>query len=472
MVATEIDRTYDVIVLGGGPVGENVADRVRRGGLSVCVVEHHLVGGECSYYACVPSKALLRPVHAVAASRRLRGVRPASVEPQEVLARRDWFTGRGDDSSQERWVDGIGADLLRGHGVLAGARRVDVTTHDGTVRLAAEHAVVVSVGTTAAVPPIDGLADARPWTNREATTSEHVPARLVILGGGVVACEMATAYCGLGSEVTLIERGERLLGRAEPFAAEMVAESLAKAGVDLRLGAGATSVLSHGDGSVTVSLSDGPPVEGDEVLAALGRRPATTDIGLDTVGLTPGRYLDVDSSLRVRDVDGGWLYATGDANGRNLLTHMGKYQARVCGDVIVARARGERDDQPAHSAWADDLGPPQVIFTDPEVGAVGLTEEAARERDLPIRVVDVPMTSAEGASLQADGYVGRARIVVDESRGVIVGATFVGQDVQEMVHGATIAVTGAVPLTTLWHAVPSFPTMSEVWLRLLEAYGL
>jgi dihydrolipoamide dehydrogenase len=208
------------------------------------------------------------------------------------------------------------------------------------------------------------------------------------------------------------------------------------------------------------------------VLAALGRTPASDDIGLETVGLEPGGYLDVDDSMRVTAVDGGWLYAAGDLNGRNLLTHMGKYQARVCGDVIAARAAGRADDGPSLVANADHLGAPQVIFTDPEVAAVGMTSTQAREGGIDIEVVDVEMSSASGAGMLADGYVGKARLVIDQTRRVVIGATFVGQDTAEMVHAATIAVVGKVPIELLWHAIPSFPTMSEVWLRLLEKYGL
>jgi pyruvate/2-oxoglutarate dehydrogenase complex dihydrolipoamide dehydrogenase (E3) component len=347
---------------------------------------------------------------------------------------------------------------------------VEVPGGDPVV-LVARQAVVVATGTSAAVPPIEGLREARPWTNIEATSAERIPDRLVILGGGVVACEMAQAYSGLGSHVTLVERADRLLGRTEPFAGELVADGLRAAGVDVRLGTTVTKVVRADGGEVTVTTSEGT-VTGDEVLAALGRRPTTDDIGLDRVGVTPGGYLDVDESMLVTSAEGGWLYAVGDVNGRNLLTHMGKYQGRVCGDVIVARAKGEPDDLPSMRAGSDALGAPQVVFTDPEVCAVGLTEEAARAAGLDVKVVDVPMSSVSGSGLQADDYQGQARLVVDEQRRVVVGATFVGQDTAELVHSATIAVVGEVPLDRLWHAVPSFPTISEVWLRLLEAYGL
>jgi pyruvate/2-oxoglutarate dehydrogenase complex dihydrolipoamide dehydrogenase (E3) component len=468
-------RTYDVVVLGAGPVGENAAGRVRRRGLTCVIVEPRLVGGECSFYACIPSKALLRPVNLAAATRRVRGVRPGGLDVAEVLARRNYWTSDWDDTGAKGWLDGEGIDLVRGHGRLAGERRVEVEVPgaDEPVVLLARHAVVVATGTSAAVPPIEGLREARPWTNIEATSSQTVPDRLVILGGGVVACEMAQAYSGLGSRVTLLERAERLLGRTEPFAGEMVAAGLREAGVDIRLGTTVVKVVrGDGSGEVTVTTSDDSTFVGDEVLAALGRVPSTGDIGLDTVGRPPSGYLPVDEAMLVDGVDGRWLYAVGDVNGRNLLTHMGKYQGRVCGDVIVARVKGEPDDGPSMRASSDALGAPQVVFTDPEVCAVGLTEEAARSAGLDVKVVDVPMSSVSGSGLDADGYEGQARLVVDERRRVVVGATFVGQDTSELVHSATIAVVGEVPLERLWHAVPSFPTISEVWLRLLEEYGL
>ena len=466
--------TYDVVVIGAGPVGENVADRAHRGGLSVCIIEKHLVGGECSHYACIPSKALLRPVQVVHGSQRVRGVVPASLDAPGVLARRDKLTGAGDDGGGVSWLDSAGIDLVRGHARLSGERLVMVTT-DGRAadrQLSARHAVVLAVGTEASIPAIPGLREAEPWTNREATTSETVPGRLIVLGGGVVAVEMAQAYQGLGAEVTVIERGDRLLGRTEDFAGKLVLASLRGDGVDVRLGSAATRVQRHPDRSVTVELDGGSTIEADEVLAALGRRPATGDLGLDAVGLEPGGYVDVDDTLLVTAVDGEWLYATGDVNGRNLLTHMGKYQGRVCGDVIVARAAGEPVDKPSLSALADRIGAPQVVFTDPEVAAVGYTAAEAARKGFEVDVVDVEMSAAAGAGLLADDYAGKARLVIDSKRRVILGATFVGQDTAEMLHSATIAVVGEVSLDRLWHAVPAFPTMSEVWLRLLESYGL
>jgi len=475
-----MERVYDAIVIGGGSTGENVAQRVRRGGLDAAVVESERVGGECSYWACMPSKALLRPLRAIQAARGVPGAREAmtgEVEVAAVLRRRDAVASHWDDASQVRWLAQEGIDLLRGHARLVGERRVEVTPPAGaSVTLVARQAVAICSGSAAAIPPIPGLRDAKPWTAREATSAQRAPRRLAILGGGVVACEMATAWAGLGArEVTLLERGPRLLRGVEPFAAEAVSSALTAHGVQIRTGVGLTAVRRATSGEIDLTLDGGEHLVADELLVAAGRSARTEDIGLETVGLAPGAWLDTDDSLRVRGVDGGWLYAAGDVNHRALLTHMGKYQARACGDAIVAAARGEALDAAPwgrHVATADALAVPQVIFTDPEVAAVGLREEVARDRGLSVRCVDYEIGRVAGASLHAEGYAGRARIVIDEKRRVIVGATFVGPDVAELLQAATIAIVGAVPLERLWHAVPAYPTVNEIWLRLLEAAGL
>jgi dihydrolipoamide dehydrogenase len=475
------DDTYDVVVLGGGPTGENVAGRAVRGGLSAVVVEPELVGGECSFWACIPSKALLRPVELHAAAGRLPGVAETvtgGLDTAAVFRRRDEFVHRDesrpcghDDGSQVSWLTDNGIALVRGQGRLAGERRVEVAGADGTRTLTARHAVVVAVGTVALIPPIPGLREARPWTSREATNAPAAPRRLVVLGGGVVACEMAQAMRALGAaEVTVVERGERLLGRAEPVASALVAAAFAASGITVRTGVTATEVRRDDTGGpVTVMLSDGRSVVADEVLAAFGRRPATADLGLDTVGLEPGRYVEVDDHLHAH---GGWLYAAGDVTGRNLLTHMGKYQARICGDVIAARAKGEPVIGLAYRALADHRWVPQVVFTDPQVCQVGPTERELIASGLRVRAVEYEIGDVAGAALLADGYRGHAKIVIDEDRRIVVGATFVGPELAELLHSATVAVVGEVPLDLLWHAVPAYPTVSEVWLRLLEGYGL
>jgi dihydrolipoamide dehydrogenase len=470
-------REYDVVVIGAGPTGENVAERAVKGGLLVVIVESELVGGDCSYWACMPSKALLRPMQALLGAQRVGGARQAvtgGLDVEAVFERRDSFTSHWDDAGQVQWLENAHVDLVRGQGRLAGPRRVEVATAaGGTVALTARHAVVVATGSAAALPPVPGLAQAKPWSPREATSAKHVPGRLVVLGGGVVGCEMAQAFASLGSHVTVIEMTDGLLPTNEPVAGQLVAQAMTESGIDVRTGQSAQSVEREGTGAVTVQLSAGE-VHGDELLVAAGRRPRTEDIGLGTIGLAPGSWLDVDDTLAVRGVEGGWLYAAGDVNHRALLTHQGKYQARVCGDAIAARVKGDLDPSPwgKHSATADHRAVPQVIFTDPEVGAAGLTEAQARRAGTNIRVVDYPLGDVAGASLFADDYRGHARLVVDEDRRVVIGATFVGPAAGELVHSATIAIVGEVPLDRLWHAVPAYPTISEVWLRLLESYGL
>ncbi|MFF0255991.1 dihydrolipoyl dehydrogenase family protein [Micromonospora zamorensis] len=467
---------YDVVVIGAGPVGENVADRVVQGGLTAAIVERELVGGECSYWACMPTKALLRSASALRAARQLPGAREAltgHLDAAAVLGRRDSFASHWKDDGQVSWLESSGIALHRGQGRIRSARVVQVTGVDGvTVTLTARHAVVVATGTSALLPDIPGLREAAPWSSREAASAASVPRRLAIIGGGVVAAEMATAFAALGSSVTVLAR-DGVLPSTEPFAGELVTESLCEAGVSVRLGANAVSVSRDDSGTVHVDTSDGEQVEADEVLVAVGRTPNTQDIGLESVGLAPGAWLAVDDTLRVVG-GGGWLYAAGDVNRRVLLTHQGKYQARAAGDVIVARARGEKVEDGQwgrHAVTADERAVPQVIFTDPEVASVGLTAAAAAAAGLRIRVVDYDLGFVAGSSLHAEGYKGHARMVVDEDRKVIIGFTLAGPDVAELIHAATIAVVGEVPLDRLWHAVPAYPTVSEVWLRLLETYG-
>ncbi|MGW2697703.1 dihydrolipoyl dehydrogenase family protein [Streptomyces sp. NPDC001296] len=469
--------TYDVIVLGAGPVGQNVTDRARAGGLSVAVVERELVGGECSYWACVPSKALLRPVIALADVHRVDGARQAvtgRIDSERVFGRRNHYVTDWDDSGQAEAVKSMGADLFRGQGRIDGPRRVTVTSDDGARRtLTARHAVAVATGSVPSLPDLPGIQEARPWTNRHGTDSSHVPARLAIVGGGGVGVEMATLWQGLGSQVTLLAR-RALLPRMEPVAGELLERGLTEAGVDVRIGRQVTALRRpQPQGPVTLTLDDGSELEADEVLFATGRRPATDDIGLDTVGLTPGSWLDVDTTCLVREVDGDWLYACGDINHRALLTHQGKYQARTAGDAIAARAAGRPlDDAPwgDHATTADQHAVPQVFFTGPEAAAVGLTAEQATRAGHRVRTVDVPFNAAQGANLFADGYRGHARLVVDEDREILLGVTFVGPGVSELLHSATVAVAGEVPLKRLRHAVACFPTVSEIWLFLLAAY--
>jgi pyruvate/2-oxoglutarate dehydrogenase complex dihydrolipoamide dehydrogenase (E3) component len=464
---TEFD--YDLIVIGGGPVGENVADYATKRGIRVAIVESELVGGECSYWACMPSKALLRSGHAIRAAKRVGGAREAvtgEIDSTAVLARRSSFTDNWDDAGQVAWLESAGIDLIRGRGRIVARQQVEVAG-----RVYSARAVALSTGSVPIAPDIPGLAAARAWGTREATAAESVPSSLTVIGGGVAGTELALAFASLGSRVTLLSR-TALLEREEPFVGEILSAALVEEGIDVRIGVSPTRIDRDSAGVVTVALDDGATVVSDELLVSTGRRPNTRDLGLETVDVDAELALDVDETMLVAGTD--WLYGVGDVNGRALLTHQGKYQARAAGEAIAARIQGapvRAERWGDHAATADHVAVPHVVFTDPEIASVGLTEAQARDEGLHVRAVEYDLGWVAGAKLHADGYAGRAKLVVDEDRRVVIGATFVGPDVAELLHAATIAIVGEVPIERLWHAVPAYPTISEVWLRLLETYG-
>jgi pyruvate/2-oxoglutarate dehydrogenase complex dihydrolipoamide dehydrogenase (E3) component len=456
------ERSLDIVVIGAGAAGREGAGRLAQAGLSVAILESELVGGECPFFACIPSKSLLRPEEALTEARRIPGAAEAAtgrLDVPAVLARRDEIIHNLEDSSYLPWLESRGIELVRERGRLDGDRRVRA----GEDTLLARKAVIVATGTGPAMPPIDGLRDAQPWTNRELTTAKAVPASLAILGGGAVGAEMAQAWSTLGSEVTLIEARDRLLGREEPFAAEQVATSLRERGVDVRLGAKAVAVRRERcGGKVTVELNEGPNVRVDELAVAAGRRPRTGDLGLETVGLETGKWIDVDDQLRATGVDGDWLYAVGDVNGRALLTHIGKYQARVASDTILGKRA---------AATEDGLRSSRVLFTDPQVAAVGHTLQSAEDAGLNVDIVEASTSGNAGGNFYGRNAAGTSRLVIDADRRVVVGATITGSEVADFLHAATIAVVGEVPLERLAHAVPAFPTRSEVWSVLMTELG-
>jgi pyruvate/2-oxoglutarate dehydrogenase complex dihydrolipoamide dehydrogenase (E3) component len=464
-------KDFDVIVLGAGPAGEVSAGRLADNGLAVALVERELVGGECSFYACMPSKALLRPAQALAEARRVPGAAEAvgsELDVAAVLRRRDEVIHNLSDDSHMPWVEERGITLVRGQGTVAGEREIRV----GEELLRARKAVILAPGSGAAIPPIPGLREAHPWTSREVTTAEAIPDSLLVLGGGVVGVEMAMAYTSLGAKVTIVEALPRLISSEEEFASEQVKDALEALGAEVVLGVKAAAVRrEQSNGPVTVELEDGRSFTGDQLLVAIGRTPHTDGLGLEQLGLMksdpPTQSVEVDEEMRVPGHE--WLYVVGDANGRALLTHMGKYQARLAADHILGRASGVGG---ASILRSDGQLAPRVIFTEPQVAAVGHTLRSAEEAGLNVRAVETSVEGSAGGSFVGHGAPGTARIVVDEDRRVIVGATFTGVDVAESLHAATIAVIGEVPLERLWHAVPCFPTRSELWLKLLEEYGL
>lgn len=499
-------REFDVIVLGGGPVGENAAEYAVRGtDGSAALVEAERFGGECSYWACMPSKALLRPVDVVDAADHLQGVAgPVALDREQLLARRDAWTSHYDDAGQVDWARSAGLTPVRGRGRITGQREVTVTGPGGArTVLRARQAVVIATGSVPVVP--EELAPVRPWSTRDATGVRTVPARLGIVGGGAAAVEAARWMRALGSEITLIVRGPRLLADAEPFIGEAVARGLEQEGVRVLL---RTRVLSasrsetapddapdatpetaplgapHG-GPVRLRLArveqdqeapgetsprTGAELVVDEVLAATGRRPALEDLGLESIGVSPEQV--------TAHAHGGpgsplpdWLYAVGDASGEAPLTHWGKYWARLVGASVRTAARGE--DPWAvfdpHRDGAAAAPVPQVVFSRPQAAWTGLSTAQARERGIAVHVRRVPYTAAAGAALLRDDAEGTVQLLSRAEDDVLLGAAFLGPEVQELVHAATVAITGGLTLRALAHAVPCYPTASEVWLRALEA---
>ncbi len=456
---------FDIVVIGAGPGGEAASVHAAKLGARVALVERELVGGECPYWGCMPSKALLRPSELLAEARRTPGVRELLVDrvvdAHAVLARRDEVVRDLDDESHAKRVARHGVKIVRGVGRIAGEHTVvvELASGAGTRTLRAMRAVIAAPGSRAAMPPIPGLDCVDAWTNREATLAKTIPRRLAIVGGGVIAVELAQAFASLGSTVTILEAGDRVLAREEPRASELVTESLREHGVTIRCGVNIERVERDDRDAVTVHSADSDPVVADELLVATGRAANTEDLGLESVGVSPGDGGIVEVADCMNVPGHGWLFVVGDANGRAQLTHTAVYQAKVA----ARNAMGIPTD-----CVEDAVAAPRVTFTDPNVCGVGHTLASARDAGIDAIALDRDPQRTAGASFHGHGTDGFARLVVDRDAGLVVGATFVGSDLVELLHGATIAIVGEVPLERLRHCVAPFPTRSDVWNRLLD----
>jgi dihydrolipoamide dehydrogenase len=448
--AKDMSEHFDVIVIGAGPGGEVAADRLHRAGMRVAVVERELIGGECAYWACIPSKTLIRPAQVAAEASHVAGVARPAINWEQVAAYRDNLIGHLDDSKQVQAYADQGITFIRGQAQLAAPGRVEVAART----LQAPH-VVIATGSDPHLPPLEGLHEAGYWTNREATTLSRVPESIVILGGSAQGIELGQMLRRYGAEVTIVEQAAHLLNREEPEVGDLLADLLRAEGVNLHLGREAIRVARDVNERRVVHLDDGTQVRGQELLVATGRTPRTAGLHPEAAGATvTTRGIEVDDFCRAAL----GLWAVGDVTGVALFTHVAKYQARIAADAILGRRHP-----------ADYLAIPRVVFSDPEVGATGLTTAQAREQGLDVvrAVVDLHEAIARPVTYGKD-ITGRLGLLADRKRRVLVGAWAVGPQAAEWIHMAVLAIRAATPIPVLRDVIEQFPTFSEAYLSGLE----
>lgn len=477
-VPTDLRQSkFDVIAIGSGWVGRQACVRLTKSGLSCLLIEDELIGGDCPFWACVPSKVLLRPQEALDTASGIAGAREAlqpgkSLDAEAVFARRDALTGgHSDRPLLIPMMENAGVFMARGVGSLAGEKKVRITPSNGDSPIVVEAvcAVILATGSEQLYPNIKGLRQSDPWTPRDATSSSTVPEHLIIVGAGAVGTEMAFAYASFGSKITLISGSEQIIPSVDSRAGAIVRESLLSLGATVRLGSRVDEV-SRKDNVVTVKLADGDILTGTEILLAAGRRPKSQMLDLKSVDvkLDQKGYIPVDDSLMVPGTT--WLYAGGDVVNRGQLTHISKYHARIISNAILADNKIGEDWSPT-KATADRLAIPQVIFTHPPVASVGLTLKSAAVKGINVREITAPFLSL-GSRISSDQAIdGWAQWLVDDHN-ILVGATFVGIGADEQLHASTVAIVGGLTMERLVHAIPSFPSLSEVYVNLLDAAGL
>ncbi len=440
---------FDVVILGMGPGGEVVSGKLIKAGKKIAVVEKELIGGECAYWACIPSKTLLRSPEAREEARRAFGTSTPTLDLEELFEYRDTMIRNLDDSGQVSGYEKKGATVIKGEGRITGPGTVEV---DGET-LQTEH-IVIATGSAPTIPPVEGLDDVPVWTNREATTIKEVPERAIIIGGGPVGIETAQMMSRFGSRVTLVQHSERLINREDPKVGELIERFFEEEGMDVRVGRKAEKARGNGDGAV-VTLDDGTEVEADVVVVGSGRSPRTKGIGLESVGVEPRKKgLPIDDRCRLAE----GLWAVGDVTGVMPFTHVAQYQGRVAAANILGQT------------WrADYRGIPRVVFSDPEIAAAGLTEEQAKEHgiDTASATISLPETMARPWTYEQDprGHLG---LVADRGRGVLVGAWAVAPMAGEWIHQAAMAIREEIPIERLLGTVAQFPTYSGAYLEALE----